>query len=100
MQDLYPINTSAAITQIDDRRVGFVAGEDFRLLKLFGERVAIIRVTWEAPGADDESSFCRDRDAYFHAKFIRLSCFALADAFDFWGMQSIELVFPSDGLGS
>ena len=43
--------------------------------------------------ADHQAIFVRDRNAGLDAEFVRFARFALADAFDFRGMQCVEFVF-------
>jgi hypothetical protein len=75
MQHLNALEGSTAVTEIDERGVVFVTGDDFRLLKSLGERVAVVWINRETTRSDDEPSFFPDRDANLHGKLIRRSCF-------------------------
>src|ERR1035438_7422050 len=64
----------------------------FNLLHLYSQRVAIIRISREALGADEPSATTAYRDTHLVAELILLARFALGDAFDLRLVYAVDLV--------
>ena len=85
-----------AITQVNDRRGGLdadVSQKRVGVLELFGQRVAVVRIAGERPGAPPSALLVRAGQTDFDAEFVRLHGLALADAFDLGRVQRVEFVF-------
>ena len=55
--------------------------------------MAIVGIAGEGFCTDHQAVLVRDRNAGFNAELVRLARLALADTFDFRGMQCVEFVF-------
>ena len=55
--------------------------------------MAIIEITGEGFCTNHQAVLVRDRNAGLNAEFARFARLALADAFDFRGMQYVAFVF-------
>jgi hypothetical protein len=76
----------AAVAQLDVGGFGFHTGrlhQDGRLLHLHVQRVAVIRIARESPGANDQGAFERGGNAHLHAEFLGVTALALRYALNF-----------------
>ena len=89
-RDIGDVNT--AIAQIDKHFLGADATEDFGLFQTGLQGMAVVRVTWETTCPEDEVAFISDSDADLDTKFVFFMDFAFSDAFDFRGMETVELI--------
>ena len=57
--------------------------------------MAIVGIAGEGFCTNHQAVFVRDHNTGLDTEFVRLARLALADAFDFRGMQCVEFVFVS-----
>lgn len=70
--------------------------QDIRLLQLLGQEMPVVGIARKGSCTDHQAALVGDGNTGFDTEFVGLPRFALADAFNFRGMQGIELVlvFP------
>ena len=78
VEDADAVNCSSAVAQVHEGRLDGRVREDRRLLKLLGQRIAVVGVTREGSGANDKAFLRGHREAPLHAGLIGLADTALS----------------------
>ena len=93
MQHLHAIDLAPAIAQVHDRYRRFyvqILQQSIRLLQLLGQGIPVVRGARKTARAHDQALAGAHRTTDLDAECVRLTRFALADAFHFRRMQRSE----------